>query len=230
MDSNDHSHLSDIEKSEIKKILSERIKRRIEIEVLLDYENNPDFSHLTEHLLREMSELNQNIKCNFYKINEENGKKIVLDNRLYLDKTLYGPIIFYKEYPNIIHFGFPLGMEFSVFLEELEFISSKKLDTQTDINKTITEIDSEMDILVFVTSTCPYCPVMSLASHKFAFLNRKIRGIVVESEQFPTLTEKYYVYAVPKVIILKDGEIIDEFEGAIPEIQFAKDILKLSKY
>lgn len=230
MDDKNHSHLSDTEKSKIKKILNEKIKEEVKIEVLLDYENNPEFSHLAEHLLREICYLNQNIKCNFYKINEEIGKKIVLNNRLYLDKILYGPIIFYKEYPNIIHFGFPLGMEFSVFLEELGFISSKQLNEQSEVNKIITEIDSEIEILTFVTSTCPYCPIMSLASHKFAFLNKKIRGIVIESEQFPTLTEKYYVYAVPKVIILKNGEIIDEFEGAIPEIQFAKDILKLSKY
>lgn len=224
-----HSHISEEEKNEIERILKEKLKNLVEIEVILDYENNEEFSHLTEHICRELSELNQNLKFNFHFSNEEKTKEIIKKHNLILNSNFSGPILFYKEYPNIIHYGFPLQREFVVFLEELEFISSKQLVTQLNVAQKISKINESIDILVFVTSTCPYCPIMSLSSHKFAYLNKNIRGIVIESEQFPSLTEKFEVFAVPKIIILKDDEIKDEFEGAVTEEEFAEYVLKASK-
>ncbi|MEM5831201.1 MAG: thioredoxin family protein [Candidatus Aenigmatarchaeota archaeon] len=225
-----HSHLSKNEKEELKRILNEKLKNEIEIEVILDYENNFEFSHLTEHLCKEISELSDKLKFNFYDSKDKKTLEVIEKYNLKLDKKSDGPIIFYKKHPNIIHFGFPLGMEFPVFLEEIEFISSQQLSIPLNLAKTISKIDKNIDILVFVTSSCPYCPYMSLPSHKFAFLNKKIRGIVVESEQFPNLADKFDVLAVPKTVIIHENEIKDDFEGAIPANQFAETILKSIEY
>lgn len=221
--------LSENEKNKIKKILNEKLKDYVEINVILDYENNKDFSLITEYICREISNLNQYLKFNFYFYNEQETIEMIKKYNLDLDSNSFGPILFFEKYPNIIHYGFPLEREFAVFLEELEIISSKKLKINLKAIETISKIKKMIDILVFVTSTCPYCPPMSLFSHQFAYLNNNIRGIVIHSEQFPQLTERYYVFAVPKIIILKDRQIKDEFEGATEEEDFAKYILEASK-
>jgi glutaredoxin-like protein len=84
----------------------------------------------------------------------------------------------------------------------------------------IRKISSTVEILVFVTPTCPYCPKAVRTAHQFALENKNIKGVMIEANEYPEWSEKYSVYAVPKIVI---NEKI-QFEGALPEEEFLNSV------
>jgi len=50
--------------------------------------------------------------------------------------------------------------------------------------------------------------------------NKLINGVMVEANEFPKWSEKYSVYAVPKIVINEKVQ----FEGAVPEDVFLNSI------
>ncbi|GAH21568.1 unnamed protein product, partial [marine sediment metagenome] len=73
-----------------------------------------------------------------------------------------------------------------------------------------------LHIQVFVTLTCPYCPPAVQMAHKLALESEYITSDMIESAEFPHLTNKYAVMGVPKVIINEKFG----FGGALPESSF----------
>jgi len=94
----------------------------------------------------------------------------------------------------------------------------------SEMTKTmLLKIRKPMDIKVFVTLTCPYCPPAVTMAHKFAFENNLIQANMIESSQFVPLSNKFKVYAVPKIVI---NDSI-EFEGSLPENLFLEQVMKV---
>jgi len=215
-------HLSEKEKKELREILRNKLTQKVELVMVLDKKNNEELSELAEHLAKEVMEACERVEFEFVDADSETGKKYLSKYESVLTTKTKGPVIFFKNKPNIVYFGFPIGMEFPVFMDDLEAVSKNQVSLNVNVAKKISKINSQLDVLVFVTSSCPYCPLMTHPLHKFAFINDKINGVLVQSEFFNDLAEKHGVYAVPKTVILRDGEVLDEFEGAIPEIKFAE--------
>jgi alkyl hydroperoxide reductase subunit AhpF len=90
------------------------------------------------------------------------------------------------------------------------------MDPETMAN--ILPIDRKVHIQVFVSPTCPYCPQMVRAAHRFAILNPSITADMVEMTEFPQLVQRYDVMGVPKTIINEDFSI----EGAYPDRVFSE--------
>ena len=80
--------------------------------------------------------------------------------------------------------------------------------------------------MIFVTPTCPYCPLAVRAAHRFAMVNKNIYGDMIEALEFSDLADRYSVYAVPKNVIQIDGEDKLEFEGAAPDPYIVAQILQ----
>jgi glutaredoxin len=76
---------------------------------------------------------------------------------------------------------------------------------------------------VFITLTCPYCPAAVEMAHRLSEESDLVTSDMVESAEFPHLTQKYNVSSVPKVII--NEEI--QFEGALPEKEFVENVMKV---
>ncbi|MEM4588272.1 MAG: thioredoxin family protein [Nanopusillaceae archaeon] len=220
--------LSESDRNTLKKIFEENLKEKVNIEVYLDFENNREASEIAKELFSELKELSDKINIEFIDLNVNNGKEKFEKNNLILDKdeASKGPIILFRDYPNIIFYGLPAGEEFPVFLEDLIHISNKEAHLPEDVKNIIEKIDKKIDIYVFVTPTCPYCPIASHSAHMFAMINKNIRGIVIEATEFLQLSEKFNILAVPTIVILSDGKVLDSWEGAISEREFAKKILK----
>lgn len=83
-------------------------------------------------------------------------------------------------------------------------------------------IDKDIHIQVFVTPTCPYCPLAVRLGHQFALESSHIKADKVESSEFPHLTQKYNVFGVPKTVINDAFSV----EGAVPEEIFLENVLK----
>ena len=77
-------------------------------------------------------------------------------------------------------------------------------------------------IQVFITLTCPYCPMAVQLAHEMAMESTLIKSDMVEATEFPHLTYKYNVAAVPKIVINETTE----FEGALPEQEFFKYVME----
>jgi glutaredoxin-like protein len=118
-------------------------------------------------------------------------------------------------------FGLPYGYEFQTLMSALTIVSQGKTDLTEETKAKLHAIDTPVHIQVFVTLTCPHCPVSAAMAHKFAAENEKITADVVDAGEFPQLAIKYGVMGVPKVVV--NDKV--EFVGAVPENVFLEHVL-----
>lgn len=118
-------------------------------------------------------------------------------------------------------FGLPYGYEFQTLMSALTIVSQGKTDLTEETKAKLRAINTPVHIQVFVTLTCPHCPVSAAMAHKFAFENEKITADVVDAGEFPQLAVKYGVMGVPKVVV--NDKV--EFVGAVPENVFLEHVL-----
>lgn len=146
-----------------------------------------------------------------------------------MDISLYPAIVVHgvEDY-NIRYFGTPAGYEFGALVEDVVDASRgepRNLPPQL-VEALRRYVTQKTRIKVFVTPTCPYCPIAVRAAHRYAMVNRLIYGDMIEALEFPELADLYGVYAVPKVIIEVNGEDKAEFEGAMPDAYFVAEIVR----
>ncbi|BDU50574.1 protein disulfide oxidoreductase [Haliovirga abyssi] len=182
-------------------------------------ENNDTF----KDILTEVSDLDERIKLEFY---SEEDKELVEKYGI----TMYPAfaMVGEKDY-GVRFYGIPSGYEFAALIENLIDISKDKSALATDLLEEVKSIDKEITIKVFVTPTCPHCPGAARKAHMFAMENENILGEAIEANEFPVVSQKYGVMAVPKIVIeSKDGKSVS-FEGNYPEAHFIEKIKELMK-
>ncbi|MCX8169425.1 MAG: thioredoxin family protein [Candidatus Methanomethylicia archaeon] len=121
--------------------------------------------------------------------------------------------------------GVPLGYEFSSLLEDIVHASTGDFPFPKSLIRTVSEIDFNVDIKVFVTLTCPYCPIAVVNAHSFSLINPRIKSEMIDASLFPNLALKYSIAAVPKTIINDSIEIVGAFT---PDLLLQR-ILEISK-
>lgn len=125
-----------------------------------------------------------------------------------------------KDY-GIRFYGLPYGYEFETLLSGLTMVSQGKTALSDETKAKIRSITTPVHLQVFVTLTCPHCPVSASMAHMFAFENDLIRADVIDASEFPELAIKYGVMGVPKTVVNEKVE----FVGAIPENMFLEQVL-----
>ncbi len=130
-----------------------------------------------------------------------------------------------EEDHGVRYYGMPMGYEFTVIVEDIIDVSwgTSNMDPETMGN--VMPIDTKTHIQVFVSPTCPYCPQMVRAAHKFAILNPSITADMVEMTEFPQLVQKYDVMGVPKTIVNEEFSI----EGMHSEKAFSEYVKMASE-
>jgi glutaredoxin-like protein len=119
--------------------------------------------------------------------------------------------------------GIPAGHEFGTLLQDIVSFSKGAIsDLSKDSIQKIEKINSPVDIKVFVTTTCPYCPKAVLTAHNIAMANKNITAYMVEANEFQELSRKYGVSSVPQIVI--NDKVT--FVGAYPEGQFVDQVMK----
>ncbi|HRY29859.1 MAG TPA: thioredoxin family protein [Elusimicrobiota bacterium] len=119
-------------------------------------------------------------------------------------------------------FGIPGGYEFATLLEGLKDVAGGRADLAPHTRQKLSGLTTPVHIQVFVTSSCPFCPMAVRTAHKLAVEFPNITADMVQAEEFPELSQKYNVSGVPKVVI--NDKV--EFVGAQPETSFADAILR----
>jgi len=172
-----------------------------------------EFSKIVEEILKLLSSLSS--KLTAVRMDEDLEKELNIDKRPAI-------VIHGKDKYNIRYFGVPAGYEFGVIIEDIVYASKGTPDVPKEVLPKLREINEKVHIQVFVTPTCPYCPIAAKAAHMYAIANTNITSDVVEVSEFPELAEKYGIFAVPKIVINDKVEV----EGAIPHEFFIEKILE----
>ncbi len=110
-------------------------------------------------------------------------------------------------------YGIPSGYEFSTLIEDIVMVSSGDPGLAPKTLAALEQLPGPIQIQVFVTPTCPYCPRAVLLGHKLAMASDKVTAAMVEASEFPHLANKYQVYGVPRTVV---NDVI-HVEGAVPE-------------
>lgn len=175
------------------------------------------FCKETRQLLTEVSSLSEKIDLEIYDFEGDRDKAAAYS----IDKIPATVVLGERDY-GLRFFGIPSGYEYTSLIEAIVDVSkgNTRLGPKTkDVLKTI---EKDVHIQVFVTPTCPYCPMAVRVGHQFALESERIRADMVESTEFPHLAQKYSVFGVPKTVINETISV----DGAVPEETFLENVLR----
>jgi glutaredoxin-like protein len=206
-------------KQHIKEELEKNLQGPVRL-IVFTQEIECQFCKQTRELVEEVATLSDKIRAEVYDFVKD-GKKA---KEYRIDKVPAIAIVG-KKGCGIRFYGIPYGYEFNAFIEAIIGVSKGSTDLSEETKRKLKAIDKPVHIQVFVTLTCPYCPMVTSLAHKFAIENDLIRADMIETGEFPHLAQKYSVMGVPKVVI---NEQI-EFLGVLPEENFLQQVLLVQR-
>ncbi|NPA32909.1 MAG: glutaredoxin [Aquificae bacterium] len=121
-----------------------------------------------------------------------------------------------KDY-GIRYIGLPAGLEFTTLINGIFHVSKRQPQLSEKTVEFLKQIDIPIEIWVFVTQTCGYCPAAAVMAWDFALASDYITSKVIDASENPDLAQQYQVVGVPKVVINRG---MAEFVGAHPENAF----------
>lgn len=121
-------------------------------------------------------------------------------------------------------YGIPSGYEFGTLIEDIRLASSGNPELSEKTLEQLAQLTSPVEIQVFVTPTCPYCPRAVLLAHRLAMASDLVTASMVEATEFPHLANRYQVYGVPRTVI---NDVI-HVEGAVPETMLITKLMSVN--
>lgn len=207
-------------KPHLKEELQQNMKDEVRV-IVFTQEIECEFCKETRQLAQEVGSLMpEKIKVEVYDFAKDADKA----KELNVDKVPAIAILGKRDY-GIRYYGIPYGYEFNTFVDTIMNVSKGATNLSEDTKKKLASVEKLVHIQVFVTLTCPYCPVAAGLADKFAIESDKVRADVVEVGEFPHLAQKYSVMGVPKIVINERTEIV----GAVPEAQFVEHVLQAQR-
>ena len=209
------SLIPDERKEHLKSELNKNMEKPVKI-IMFTQELECKFCAETRQLIQELATLNEKIQIEIYDFVADSEKA----KEYGVDKVPAIAIISEKDY-GVRFYGLPYGYEFTTLIEAVGNVSRGKTDISDKTREMLREVKTPVHIQVFITLTCPHCPIVASIAHKFAIENDLIKADVIEASEFPHLSLKYGIMGVPKTVI---NEKID-FIGALPEDLFLEHVL-----
>jgi glutaredoxin-like protein len=209
------SLIPDDKKELLRKELSEKMENAVKI-VMFTQELECRFCSDTRQLIQEFAVLSDKITVEVYDFMADADKV----KEYGIDKIPALAIVGKKDY-GVRIYGIPYGYEFQTLIEAVINVSKGRTDLSDNTKAILAEVKAPVHIQVFVTLTCPHCPVAAAIAHKLAVESDMVRADVIEAGEFPTLAQKYAILGVPKIVINEKVE----FVGAFNEDLFAEHVL-----
>ena len=169
-------------------------------------------------LLDEVAATSDLLSVDKYEIHSDTAKAKELNVEMAPAIAILGE----KDY-GLRFYGIPSGYEFSTLLHGIQRAASgtSELDDQTKYY--LTGVNEPVELQVFVTPTCPYCPRAAVLAMEMAVENTYVKAEIVESSEFPDLANKFNVMGVPLSVV--NGT--ERVEGAAPPQMIVDAIRKV---
>ncbi len=212
--------LIDLEtRAQLREIFEQNLKEPVNIKVF-SQALGCESCQVTEELLKEVSEVSDKINVSVHSplIDKE------LADKYKIERVPTIVIEGEKDY-GIRYIGLPAGLEFNSLIHGIITVSNREPKLSPRTLEFLKEVDVPIDIMVFVTTSCGYCPQAVITAYNFAIANDFITAKAVDASENMDLSERFQVHGVPK-IVLNDG--VAEFVGAQPEGQFLGYILAVA--
>ena len=177
-----------------------------------------EFCAETRQLVEEMAQLSDQLTAEVYDFVADQEKV----RELGIDKIPAIAVVGQEDY-GVRFYGIPSGYEFASLLHAIQAVAAGKPELSEETMQVLADLTTPVHIQVFVTPTCPYCPVSVVLAHEMAIASPMVRADMVEAMEFPHLATKYQVYGVPRTIINETIHV----EGAVPEPMLVSELLKV---
>jgi glutaredoxin-like protein len=122
----------------------------------------------------------------------------------------------------VIFYGIPSGYEFTSLISALLTVSSGETGLHPETQALLGSLQDEVEIKVFVTPTCPYCPQAVVLAHRLAVGSAHVRASMVEAMEFPDWSSEFGVSGVPHSVINRQFHVV----GALPEPAMRDELSK----
>lgn len=175
------------------------------------------FCRETQQVLEELASLSDKITLEVR--NFVTDKEIA--DQYGIDKIPATVVMTIKDY-GVRFYGIPSGYEFTSLVEAVVMVSRGKARLSEATLAALGEIEEPVNIQVFVTPTCPYCPKAVQLAHSLAVASDKITAAMVEAIEFPYLAQKHGVQGVPRSIFNETTHL----EGAAPEALYVARLMQ----
>ncbi len=212
--------IKDEDAKAVKEMFARELEGNVSIVMFYDRKEDCQYCSGTMEILDTLAKLDGRIKVTKYDIKAARKEAKFMG----VDKVPAISIGGAKMY-NVHYYGMPAGYEFSSLIEDIVDASKGRTGLSERTKAAIKGVKKPVDIKVFVTPTCPYCPKAVRIAHQFAMENQMITSSMIEAQEFMELSERYGVMGVPKVVI---NDTVS-FEGAYPEDAFAKYVVDAAK-
>ncbi len=203
-------------KQHIKEELNQKLTNKVKL-IAFTQENECPFCKETRELIQEMGQLSDKLEVTVYDFQKDKDQAALYK----VDKVPALVILGEKDY-GIRYYGLPFGYEFQTLIEDLKAVSRSETGLSDTTKELLKTVDKPVHIQVFVTLTCPYCPVIASLAHKIAMENDLIMAEVVDVNEFLQIGIRYNVMGVPKTVINEKVE----FLSVVPEEVFVGHILE----
>jgi glutaredoxin-like protein len=219
-------------RQQVKQIFENEVKNPVKV-ILFTRAINCETCPYAEQLLKEIAEVapekfSLEIVSTATPEGEEKAKQYGLDpNRVpaivILDKD--------GNDRGIHYIGLPAGLEFSTFINGVILASLDELQMDERTKELINQINQPLDVKVFVTTSCGYCPQAAITAYQFAVASPNVVANVYDAQENPDLSQKYQVVGVPKIVITKQGDDqpVVEFVGAQPPEYFLSYLVQAAQ-
>lgn len=178
------------------------------------------FCREARELAQEIAQLSNKVSVEVYDFVKDAKKATEYG----IDKVPALAVMGKRDY-GIRYYGIPAGYEFGTFIKDLKMVSKGATEISEKSRTRLASVNAPVHIQVFVTPTCPYCPMAVSLAHQFAIENPHVKADMIDVTEFPHLGHKYAVMGVPKVVI---NERV-EFTGLLPEDQFLQHVIVASR-
>ncbi len=186
--------------------------------ILPGQEETLEINQFTRNLLKELNRIEPKIILKELPITDEKAKKLGIT-------TSPSIAIGYESGYKIIFNGAPLGHEGTSLIELITFVSSGESHLEESSKDLLKYVEKDVQLQVFVTPTCPYCPMAVIRAGQIAIeLKGKVKAECVEAMENQQLAAKFNVSSVPQTVI--NGILESGIVGAVPESNLIKQILQ----
>ncbi len=184
-------------------------------------DQNCEYCVDTQSLLQEIANISEKIDLELFDIDTDAEKAdqygvqntpttilVVQDGELLKD---YG----------VRFLGIPAGHEFTSLINSTVLVSKQASNLAEETKTKLAQLTSPVELKVFVTPTCPYCPRAVILAHQMAIQSDMVTAEMVEATEFAELSNQFGVSGVPHTVInLGAGEVV----GAVPENNLMAEI------